>query len=504
MSNGTLTGLATTTTAIVTTTGPVIAAALATTTCPVMATTTTTAITTTTDRVPVSCDLCHHRKKKCLKYDDDKPCSGCEKKDHKSQVRGSYQTGSYNLGQADQHRFPPSSFVPNTIVRVSSQGHQSVEGLCETGPYSSGQVDRQQFSPVSCGSPPHFYTHHSPNNFITNGFSMPMNAGMLQVNSLFDNMNVNRESSPITNTLGPPVQYPSVICPVPVLTTIYACPRSNVQVHYSCEHSVLPINGVHQSVGGLYETGSYNSDQADWQQVSPVSCGSPSHFYIHHPQNNFIRNELPMPMNEVQQNRLRDVGPITNTFGPPPVQYPSVICPVPMLMTIYACPCTNVQIQYSCEHSGLPINAIGTSQGPHQMLISSSRENNSQNSSTTVSQSKDLTVKWAYYMNRTLSHWDNANYLNMTPAPELQTSISQTPVHINEIEATTTEIITTTTSPAIAAALATTTCPVMATTTTTAIITTTDRIPVSCDLCHHRKKKCLKYDDDKPCSGCEK
>ncbi|CAG8613847.1 6759_t:CDS:2 [Gigaspora rosea] len=81
MSSGTLMGLATTRTAIVTTTGPVIAAALATTNCPVMATTTTTPIITITDRVPGSCDLCHHRKKKCLKYDDNKPCSGCEKKD---------------------------------------------------------------------------------------------------------------------------------------------------------------------------------------------------------------------------------------------------------------------------------------------------------------------------------------------------------------------------------------------------------------------------------------
>ncbi|KAF0539730.1 hypothetical protein F8M41_006838 [Gigaspora margarita] len=428
MSNGTLTGLATTTTEIVTTTNPAIAAALATATCPVMATTTTTAIITTTDRVPVSCDLCHHRKKKCLKYDDDKPCSGCEKKGmpctfnrpKNDRRRGSPRRSKKSLtrtklirkSQADQHRFSPSSFVPNSIVRVSSQGHQSVEGLSETGPYSLGQVDWQQISPVSCGFPPHSYTHNSPNNFITNGFSMPMNAAQ-------QNRTINAgESSTITNTLGPPVQYPSVICPIPVLMTIYACPRSNVQVQYSCGHSALPINvnGVHQSVGGLYEpyqTGSYTSDQADWQQVSLESCGSPSHFYIHHSQNNFIRNEVPMPMNEDQQNRT------TNTFGPPPVQYPSVICPIPMLMTIYAFPCSNVQIQYSCEHSGLPINAVGTLQGPHQMLLSSGRENNSQNSSTIASQ---------------VTHWDNANYLNMTSAPELQTAISQIPVHINAIE----------------------------------------------------------------------
>ncbi|CAG8802708.1 37450_t:CDS:2, partial [Gigaspora margarita] len=236
---------------------------------------------------------------------------------------------------ADQYRLSPSSFVPNNIVRVSSQGHQSVEGFCETGPYSLGQVDCQQFSPVSYGSPPHFYTHHSPENFITNGFSMSLNAVQQS-----RTRNVG-ELSPIINTLGPLIQYPSVICPVPVLMTIYACPCSNVQVQHSCEHSALPINDVHQSVGGLYEpyqTGFYNSDQADWQQVSPVSCGSPSHFYIHHSQNNFIRNESPMPINE----------------------------------------------------------------GPHQMLVSSGRENNSRNSSTIASQSKDLTVKWAYYMNRTL------------------------------------------------------------------------------------------------------
>ncbi|CAG8837032.1 34110_t:CDS:2, partial [Gigaspora margarita] len=247
------------------------------------------------------------------------------------------------------------------------------------------------------------------------------------------------ESSPITNTLGPPVQDPSVICPVPVLMTIYACPRSNVQVHYSCEHSALPIN---EFVGGLYEpyqTGSYNSNQADWQQVSPVSCGSPS---LHHSQNNFIRNELPMPMNEVQQNRTRDVGPITNTFGPPPVQYPYVICPGHhkvsenrnLIGDLHVTP-SSPTVKFNYQNIAFNGNILSSSErvlsimtsclslstlnvAPHQMLVSSGRENNPQNSSTIASQ----------------IHWDNANYLNMTSAPELQTAISQTPVHIDEIE----------------------------------------------------------------------
>ncbi|CAG8548185.1 2453_t:CDS:2 [Dentiscutata erythropus] len=472
MNSGALTGPVNTTTAIVatTTTSQTVATTIATTCSP-----TAPAISNTTNRVraQVACDSCKQRKKKCTKIDDE-PCVDCEKRiEHKPQIRGLYRyhAESYNLDQTDQHHDPPSSFVPINVIGVSSQGHQSVGGLHEPGSYSSGQAELQQVSPVSYGSlshscahttellmpmnavqqnrtrnvgessptlgppvqypcqhsingvghqsvgdlyepyqigpynlsqadrqqvflvssggsPSHFYGHHSENNSITNA---PMNA--VQQNRT---RNV-EESSPITNTLEPPVQYPSVICSAPVLMTIYACPRSNIQVQYSCQHS---INGVgHQSVGDLYESyqaGSYNLGQANWQQVSPASYGSPSRFYS---ENNFIGNGLPIQMDAV---RTRNVGESS-----PPVQYPSVICPR-----------SNVQIQYSCEHSA-PIKA-GTSQGQQQMLVSLGRENNSQaqNSSTIASP----------------THLDNTNYLNTTSAPEFQTAISQTPVHVNGVE----------------------------------------------------------------------
>ncbi|CAG8531463.1 10170_t:CDS:2, partial [Dentiscutata heterogama] len=208
------------------------------------------------------------------------------------------------------------------------------------------------------------------------------------------------------------------------------CQAESYNLDQTDQHRVPPSSLVpivssqgHQSVGGLhepYENGPYSSGQVELQQGSPVSYGSPSHSYVYHSENNFVTNELSMPMNAVQQNRTRNVGessPITNTFGPP-VQYPSVMCPAPVLVKIYACPSSINQIQYSCEHSA-PINTVGTSQGQQQMSVSSGRENNSQtqNSSTIASP----------------THWDNANYLNMTSAPEFQTVISQTPVHLNGI-----------------------------------------------------------------------